>query len=535
MSRSFSPMVEPPSIQQTPQRTDDPRSATVGPARPSAFVDFLIDVLQPRRAATRATRSPLLRAWFIHLVGAILALAAVLLVDGFLSTARTTAFDKSNHYIWVAVGHAVETLADFFTLFSNRPIPVGFTVAGIFVGIEILFALVSFIFAAWGALDEPLRHTYRNSLRHTWLRTPSAALAIAAVGLVGTSLARFEARWNKNNPPIAAWPVFPPIPAMPENDPAYAQALADYQAEMVKYNAEVRRIQPMQQAHYESRPWLIHADGPLIGLTGFIGALWFVGGLLRGIGSRRDAARMDRPPMCEACGYNLTTLPLDVRCPECGATVVSSLGPEVRAGVPWEFRSSTGRMTAWRRTTAEALRRPSAFGRRLRVSTANRDHRRFFFVHLPAIFILGGAGLLGNIAAMAGVDDIRRDLPMSILISCIFGCACILGTIVVTVVVAATVGLWYGPRHGRNLLPASMQAACYLAPYLVLWEIFGAASACGAIALGNDIWYHGLQELSGIPREILAVWTWLLPNATCGLLFMRSVSRITYTARFANR
>ncbi len=512
-----------------------PAPAAPNPVSAWTLLRFIGDIVVPSRAAARTARSPMLRAWLIHVVGAILATLAVVLVAGFWSTASTTALSHTAEVVWTAFGHAFDTLDEFFTAFAQKPTPAGLSVAGILAAIEILFALVSFVFAAWGALDEPLRHTFRNALRQTWLRTSTLIPAILAVGFMGTVLQRVETRWNTAHHPPAVWPLFPTYPSVPANDPAHAQAMADYNADMAKYQAEIRRIRPVLRSYERSRPWSIRAQGPLIGLTGFVGALWFVGGLLRGVGTRRTTPPMDRPPMCESCGYNLTTLPLGARCPECGDTVLSSLGPETRPGAPWETRSSIGRFAAWRRTLAETLRRPSDFGRTLQISTAARAHRGFLLMHLPAIFVLGGIGLIGNVARMAGPGEITDDLPMSALIGCIFGCACVLGTIVVTLAIATIAGLWHGYRSKRNLLPASMQAACYLATYLLFWELFGAATACGAIALGNDVSLQALQEVSGIHREILAVWTWIIPNAICGLLFLRFVSRITQATRFANR
>lgn len=471
----------------------------------------------------------------MHLGWSLVALLTVVMVDAYLSTAQATARAGATDTCWAVVAHAFSTVEEFLSVLEKRPIPVSLAVLGIALAIEIEFLLIAGLFGAWGALDEPIGQTYREAIRRTWAWTPFVVPAILTVGFVGGSLERWKARWNAEHPSGVTWPAFPAYPNLPPDDPAFAKALADYQAEFARYNAEVQRVRPIIAAHDRSKPWAMRASEPLLVFSVFACNLSLLTTLLWIIGRRRMTKPVDRPPLCEACGYNVLTIAADGRCPECGVDVVASIGPEVRPGAPWAFRASIGHFVAWSRTWNETLLRPTSLGRRIRVTGAGRDHRSFLFLHMPVAFLIGAIGLLSNVAVMAGAKELLQEPAVSLLIGCVFGCGCVIGTLGVVLAAATGMGLWIGLRNGRNLLPASMQAASYLVTYLVLWEVFGAATACGAILLANDAWLYALQEISGVNREVLAVWVWIIPNSVMALLFIRQVYRVTYAARFANR
>lgn len=68
-----------------------------------------------------------------------------------------------------------------------------------------------------------------------------------------------------------------------------------------------------------------------------------------------------RPARCVDCGYMLTSLPLDGRCPECGLEVVRSL-PGARALPRWaQAGGRLARIPAYFRTAWTVVRRPEAF------------------------------------------------------------------------------------------------------------------------------------------------------------------------------
>jgi len=110
-----------------------------------------------------------------------------------------------------------------------------------------------------------------------------------------------------------------------------------------------------------------------------------------------------------------------------------------------------------------------------------------------------------------------------------------LGATLVACVSASLVGGFVSLRSGRNLLPASMQAAGYCAPYLAAWALFGAAVINSALRLYLTGWYRLAQQWTRINADELVAWSCLLPNAVCGLLLLICIGQVTTGARHANR
>lgn len=101
-------------------------------------------------------------------------------------------------------------------------------------------------------------------------------------------------------------------------------------------------------------------------------------------------------PRCESCGYDLTHQPDSGRCPECGASVPSSLcEPLSRPGVPWQQAKCAA---TWWRTTVQVLFRPRPFYRaiKLRVGPeADAGFAAWHFVVLALTAWVWGAAWLG--------------------------------------------------------------------------------------------------------------------------------------------
>jgi len=94
-------------------------------------------------------------------------------------------------------------------------------------------------------------------------------------------------------------------------------------------------------------------------------SLWWLSVLLR-LGARYGGPAdgpgwQPRQPQCNRCGYVLTGLSRDGRCPECGLAVHESL-PEARRPSPWACAAKIGRKPgAYARTMWRVLRRGSFF------------------------------------------------------------------------------------------------------------------------------------------------------------------------------
>jgi len=112
---------------------------------------------------------------------------------------------------------------------------------------------------------------------------------------------------------------------------------------------------------------------------------------------------------------------------------------------------------------------------------------------------------------------------------------CIGGTVVFTLAGTMAIGTFESLRQRRNLLPGTMQVACYLAGYLTLWALFGGASAVIVFAMEEERWFHVLQQWTGVYRDMLATSAWLVPNLAWCVMYFVLLARGTAGAQYANR
>src|SRR5580704_9649859 len=71
----------------------------------------------------------------------------------------------------------------------------------------------------------------------------------------------------------------------------------------------------------------------------------------------------DFDPLCEHCGYSLTGLTTQIRCPECGEPFEPLALPLAR--VPWLYRRRIGKGRAFRKTGWMVILHPVLFAREL--------------------------------------------------------------------------------------------------------------------------------------------------------------------------
>src|SRR5687767_11875153 len=89
--------------------------------------------------------------------------------------------------------------------------------------------------------------------------------------------------------------------------------------------------------------------------------------------------------LCEGCGYILTGLPPDSRCPECSKPIAES-HPSLRSRPPWE-RDGAGRWSRFWSTTATVIFQPTRFFRSLatRIETFESSHFAVWHYRLASL------------------------------------------------------------------------------------------------------------------------------------------------------
>jgi hypothetical protein len=498
-----------------------PVRPTIGRLGNLAFVIFA-SWLFPGRTARRTLSVSLPACWALHILVGIC--SALFIAGGFIAVEESP------------MG-VLRTADDALAEWGRNPITVSLVLLGIFVWIELALLALAFVVVAWGGIaGERLRDSYRHAVKQVWLRTPHAALIALLIGTFVLIIDTAGDRWKTAHPQpeSSIWPTWPNLPAIPEGDPNYPAAKKKYDQEMEEYQKKSVEAGRSWQQWRMTQPWPIRHEEQLAIIVGCLGAAWWLAALLLAVGIRRDLASEQQPGLCLWCGYDLHTMPLDSRCPECGQAVADSLGDHAQPGAAWENIDRAGRVSSWWHTWRLALKDPVTFGRSLRLGGFRDDHRTFLLLHLPAIFFTGAAGLASGALFNAPPGDIARDWAILFLIMAIFAGACVLGTVLVVCGSASLVGWILSLQARRNLLPASMQVAAYLTSYLVAWAFFGAALINAVIHLNVTGMMGVAQDLTGIHADFLSFITIFGSNLMCGLAYLWIVARGTKAARHAN-
>lgn len=223
----------------------------------------------------------------------------------------------------------------------------------------------------------------------------------------------------------------------------------------------------------------------------------------------------EHPPRCEGCGYDLTELAMDARCPECGLGVAKSLVDSPRLGCAWQRRCEPG---TWLQSACSVIMRPSAFFSHLKV----RDHadisRRFARMNFPLIGVGAAAWFFLMIASFdSHPGDDLLIFPMVTLVLCP-----LLAWIVHRFIGAMSVAWWI--FHAA--LPDGRWAETVIRYESAFLWVFCVANGClltTYIAWGEWISdlqrKHGITWILGLPPEVLAVL--LLNLALCCLWLYR--------------
>lgn len=142
--------------------------------------------------------------------------------------------------------------------------------------------------------------------------------------------------------------------------------------------------------------------------------------------------------VCEGCGYILSGLPGEGRCPECGKPIAES-SPQLRRLPAWELdepgHSLYGRFWG---TTVSVIRRPGEFYRTLATRVESGRAAAFARIHGLAVSLLVGLTATLQLAWVLGADTTDLQSPAVVWL----GMACVvLGSALSYLALAATTRL----------------------------------------------------------------------------------------------
>ncbi len=469
----------------------------------------------PGMTARRTQHFSLWRAYLVHFVAAIAATCSIFTfvaweqVDGPAS-------------IETVFGELAEmAISESQGITEDEVASAVIALVLIVLGIEGSYVLLALVVASWGAADEAFGAGARHAIRRTWLHTPHVLTAIVVAGVLTVPLFRAEWAFDRRLAEFVA-----KAPAYPAGHPPTTQALQEHWETWNENQAAYNRVRSQQLW------WARHDDEIAVFVYFTLGA-WWLWGLLRFVGAPRDASPIARPPMCEQCGYNLTGISMEGRCPECGFAVVESLGPKARPETSWHRRDVVGRWRALWRCTADAVFRPMRFGRQLRLSTARSDHRWFMAAGLPAVFLVAWCGFIGVYVAASGDWQMQRNPQVLWAVAPTAAYFIVVMLVFLTTLTAGLVGMWHRIRTGRNLTAGAIQAGCFLTGYLVAWVAF--AFAWLAIDIAAEDIVREVARHVYPDRDLLHFLVWVAPNLLCFAGYAWLVSRVTSGLRYANR
>jgi len=480
--------------------------------------------LLPARMARGSVHISMPRAFLLHLFAAVVTLYfitwGIALADftGEVTPARLLA-------AWARV---FESLTAGL---RSDPTAYFWGVAGIVVLIEVTLLIGAFLLTPWGARDEPVRASVAHALRQVWLRTthliPIVIIMAATVFVTGM----VNQMWTDSHP-LPTVDNSTTAPTLTSSDPGLKQAQKDYLNATAQRELQIRR----RAEWHLKRPWYVEYHEPILVHTGVLLWLWFCWGLLRAVGVEREVAPIERPPTCEFCGYNLSALPIERRCPECGEPAAASIGAGARpARMLQRLRAEIGFLRAWWRVCADAIRRPDRLGRQLRLCHPDSSHRFFLLRHVPIFFV---CGLLGWTACRFSGGDWGRGVkePLeSMFIAGLFGYFGLIAATEFILFSALVVGLRYGREVGRNVMPGSAQIAAYLSGYVALWMLFAGGSAAALITMVRYKWFEPVEEFTKLDESGFAMLLWTIPNLALLVIYFALLGRGTAAMRYANK
>jgi hypothetical protein len=440
--------------------------------RYSATHACLVALIRPVRAVTRGDHLPLWKAWLVHVVGAVMVVGVSLVLTAWSDVQGTATPIQVAEVL-------LNMLAEMADEFQYVAMWIGLIFTVLFV--EFATGLAALGAMSWCAREEKYLASYGRSLRRLLLVTPHAAMVVALVG------------------GVIVW-----IERMPWD---YAELFST--AELITMLSLAK------------------------------GGLWLLWIMLAALGCQVAPAMCRWPARCEGCGYQLTGIDASQNCPECGLAIDKTLGAWVRPGIVGT--SGFGRLL---RQTYNAIRRPTAFGTRMHVISPDTGHRRNLIATIVLLMLTSpiGFGLMFMVAtatrAATGAHDYTPDWNelayLSIGVGTWIGLMMTATTVGLALGGATLLGMLEGWRHGRNMMPAAIRAACYLSGFAVAWSlVFWCNMAVFVVVMELDVLSPISARYNIASEEIVLTWHGIVLGLGL-VIYLALIGRATHAARYAN-
>lgn len=234
-----------------------------------------------------------------------------------------------------------------------------------------------------------------------------------------------------------------------------------------------------------------------------------------------------QPPRCESCGYDLTDLPMEARCPECGIDVAKSLVDTLRRGCAWQLSTDPA---SWLQSVLQIAVRPAQFYSRLRLRENVESARQFARATYP---LIGGGAAVWVFLMIAIFDSHPGEEILFVPFAAVLVFA-LLSWIAHRFIGAMAASWWI--VHG--VLPDSRWGETvirYESAFLWAFCLFDGILVTSFFVF--DTWITDLQRtlgmswILGVPGEILAI---LVLNASLCCLWLYRYHIAAKTVRWSN-
>jgi len=239
-----------------------------------------------------------------------------------------------------------------------------------------------------------------------------------------------------------------------------------------------------------------------------------------------------REPRCDDCGYDIHTIPLDSRCPECGKPVMDCLGDYVRPPTPWERKPSFMRLGLVCRQFFTLTFRPLSLFRVMPITTGHAAARRWLCLTIGLVFVEA-------FWVAPTIYLIDRDLNVSAMewqtYAAGFTTSVAWAFLALMMVGIETAGVTAVSRYRKQ--PIDMAAAskvtCYASTPLFFWVILGIAQADLLFWWVNL--YHGPARYGDRMDSFFTITTFGIAHIGGLLLFEMTVYRGLRAVMYAIR